>query len=223
MRDLRKEKYEAKINELRSEVEKQARLLGDVEQQRDSAIHARETAVKEISIISDQIVLKKEELSKIEATLVTKNKEADNQSKDLLNKGKQLTKEVLGLEFRKKTLTKSISEANIKVKALTPLVEKYDSTLKELEVTTKKVIEAKLEFEENTVKARKVLEEARNIREEVKKQKSENEEWFRRLQSYETALNFYAERLRRWYQGKGLRLPVEYEPEKIREKVTQNG
>lgn len=223
MRDKIQAKYEAKLSELRTEIEKEARNLMAVQEQRDTALQAKSTADSQKVVILDQIVSAKEKLIEVQSSLEKQKKISQGVISELQKNADSLEKNIKGFRFEKKGLIKTISEMTIKVGKLKPITKEYDDMVVNLKNVTKKEETAKVLLDDTNREAGRVISEARGIKQAALKLKSDNEDWFRRLQSFETGLNFYAERLRRWYQGKNLRLPVSYKPENIREKITQNG
>ena len=204
--DARQRKYENKIDELKKEVEKAAQELGVIHGQRDAAIQVKGTVEKERTVILDQIELNKKTLSELEENIEKRRSAGQVMITGLDESVRKIKGNIEELELKEKSLGETILSMNEKIGKLDPLVKQYDETSILLRETLDKVEQANLLLNKTYKEAEKIMSDAHNIKQAALKLKSDNEDWFRRLQSFETGLNFYAERLRRWYQGKNSNL-----------------
>lgn len=211
-------RYETKRNELRGQIENAARELGSLNEQKDGAIHERETAIKEKERILEEIKTKKEQLSALERDVLQKNKEIAQLEATHKGKMGSLSEEITNIEYRLKLLKRGAVNAKNTANEYEPTVKKYNKLLVELASVENKLKKGNSEYVKLEKSLKDISEKAKSVMEKAEKQKEINDDKFRTLQKYETSLNFYYNRLRKWFESKGLKLPVEYKSENIRNK-----
>lgn len=209
-------RYDLKISELHGQIETLARELGGLEEAKTLAIHDRREAELERERIMGRISDLNAEVSRLEALVGRKNKEVEGANKANLKKIADIKAELRDLEWNKTTLSKEIVKLTAKAKGLRKLEQKYDVLVKELKRLEVRAGKARAEAGNAEVDLDRAKEKAKKIMAEANGYKKELETWFHSLQKYETGLNFYHARLVKWYQDKGLKLPVEYKSENIR-------
>lgn len=211
-----KEKYEKKTAELNALLKKAAKEVADAEERRDAANHERDVALSDKARAEELLKGKLGEIGAATERLALLNAEHEKNIGGFNRQHNEMVAERTALDFRLGTLRREVEDLEFEKKDLGPAGESYKKLLKQIADAWKELENASSAYD----KVKQLTEEARKKAEAILEgAKKTAEEWTKKyaaLQVLENGLNFYYERLRRWYGEKGLRLPVEYEPDNLR-------
>lgn len=192
--------------------------LGNLNERRDMAIHETNTAKNYKERIEQQIILKTQKIATIDKQLVNKKKEDKRTEKEHQKNVKGRENYVVSLATEKKTLTRDVNLLKKTEKKLKPIEVKFNK----LETAANKafidVEKANNEAENTRIKTKKILDDAKKIEETTIDREKKADKHFSGLQKLEDGLRFFYERIRKWYQDKGLKLPEHLHPDKILKK-----
>ena len=208
-------KYEEKRQELHAQLEAEVRSLASINEQKDSALHSQATAIEHRKKIEADINNKKDELKKLDGVLSAKMLEASIRSekeKEIIDNAnariKAASAEIDGL-------TSEIEQLSEKRDNLLTISAEYDEILKSTSDLKETLAIISVQTEKANKELLRIKSESERIITEANGRKEKNEKEFAILQEYRSGLDFYAERLRKWYHDKGLKLPEEYKVENV--------
>lgn len=201
--------YERKIAELREERDLEVERLSQAQIGRETADQEAKKFWIQVRNLESQIMAKKNELSALETTVEGRRKEDKRLAKDSQSARGELIIQIEGIRFQLKGYKMQIENAEKKKKTLAPIVKKYDSLVSEISKLEKKRDKLYSEITINKKKAADIIVKAKDILARAKIKSDGVDERFRSVQKFETGVMFYYERMRKWYQDKGLTLPKE--------------
>jgi len=207
--------YEDKIRDLKVQADLVTDALAQAIERRDAADHARKVSEQEKIRLENVVAEKLAEVGKLEVQIDGKRMDLKTATEAGTAKTRALGLEIAELEAQANKLGKEAQDAENRAKKHGPKAKEYTRMTAECLKLEKSIEKSKTTLSELKVKTDRMISDAKDAMQEVRKGADANDDKFRNLQKYETRLNFYADRLRGWYQRKGLRLPVEYKPEKI--------
>ena|SRR3990167_5623646 len=209
-------RYEKKKAELHLEFEKEAQALAGILEQRDQAIHNTEVAKKEEGQIKIRVAGKSKELEFLESTIEQKKKEGAH-ANSVLTSQFMAQEEVEDAHKERVKAMKIICDGlRKKADSIKPKAKEHDRLEKENKDLVKHIenLSGVLAGQREKLETLKIANE--KITENQDKEQKRLEVWFKSLQKFESKINFYAERIARWYQQRGLKLPAKYDPEEIK-------